>query len=95
MIFGGFSRGSFLRFWEFCEFLDDGNKWALSFGKDREVVILIVRLSGLPAAVDDADPFVGEAAQDGVMALAFLFLLEVVGLEDRRPREFDPALAHL
>ena len=63
-----------------CEFLDDGNKWALSLGKDREVTILIVRLSGLPAAVDDADPLVGETTEDGVMAVSFLLLLEVVGL---------------
>ena len=52
----------------------------MSLLEDREVAILVVELTGLPAAMDDADPIVGEAAEDGVMALSFLFLLEVVSL---------------
>ena len=48
--------------------------------KDREVAILVVELTGLPASMHDADPLVGEAAEDGVVALSFLLLLKVVGL---------------
>ena len=37
-------------------------------------MFFIVRPAGLPAAMDDADPFVCEAAQDGLMSVAFVFL---------------------
>jgi hypothetical protein len=44
-----------------------------------EVLGFIVGCFVMPAAVDDADPYVGEGPEDGVMAPAFFLLLLVIG----------------
>lgn len=54
------------------------NERAGAFTKGFEVCFFVVSGVRLPAAVDDADPFVCEASQDGMMTHAFFFLLEIV-----------------
>ena len=44
-----------------------------------KVAFLVVAFVVLPAAIEDALPFEGEAAQDGLVAVSFVFLLLVVG----------------
>ena len=66
--------------------------------KGGKVALLVVRSLVVPAAPEDADPFEGEGAQDGVVGFAGAALLVVVGVgpvavHDGLSGPFDEALA--
>ena len=52
-----------------------------------EVVLFVVRFLIVPAPPENADPFEGEGAQDGVVRFAGLFLLMIVGLSPSAARD--------
>jgi len=63
----------------FSDFGDGFGEWTGSFFEGFEIGFFVVGFVVLPAAEEDTLPFVGEAAEDGVMTAAFVSLLLVVG----------------
>ena len=55
-----------------------------------DVTRFVIRGAVLPAAPEDADPFEGESAQDGLVMFAGAFSLEVIRFG---PRAFGDGLA--
>lgn len=66
-----------------------GGERRFSLNEGLEVAGFIVGQAVLPAAPEDAQPFEGEAAEDGLVAFAGAFLLLVVHF---RPRAFGDGL---
>ena len=60
--------------------LDFRNDGAVTACKSVEVASIIVRRVILPATEEDADPFVGEGADGGMMRLSSIDLQAVIGL---------------
>ena len=59
---------------------EEGEEDRIALLELRQVAGFVVGRAVLPAAPEDAQPFEGEAAQDGGMAFARLFCWCVVGL---------------
>src|SRR5215469_12053275 len=69
-----------------CWYYENRTERRASSGQCRQIFVFVIRYAILPAAKHDANPFEGQGSHRGMVVLAALALLPVIGAGPRRLR---------